>query len=314
MGSRLEAIDDGFASQKYLTKNFMGMVQTGNFPSRINQTQDVFLKTDNTDILIFEDKINVIGEGANQDALEPDKTSNEFHRLFIYNSIGRILPSEKEVIPINIIVSYPLNYYSQESRKQYIEYLKYKDEINIIQNSKPKNFSINKCIIFPQCAGALYPNISYCKDQIVGVVDIGGGTIQGCVFKNLNLVSDSKFTEQRGCLMFFNEVKNELIKNFSGCNPQDYEMPFIIENGLLSKQNESLKIIKEMKTNYILKLESVLRRNQWNIGNIRLLFIGGGSLLLKDEIREVFPESVISNDPVYDTVKGLYMVGERYES
>ena len=50
--------------------------------------------------------------------------------------------------------------------------------------------------------------------------------------------------------------------------------------------------------------------NGYNIGFIKLFFIGGGSLQLKSQISKVFPDAMFSDDCIYDNVKGFYKAGE----
>jgi hypothetical protein len=49
--------------------------------------------------------------------------------------------------------------------------------------------------------------------------------------------------------------------------------------------------------------------NGYNIDYMKLRFIGGGSICLQREIREVIGKSIVISNSIYDNVLGYYKAG-----
>jgi plasmid segregation protein ParM len=296
---QLVAIDNGYDSTKVWTQN-----KYFSFKSRFEKANDT-LNNNNTMNFRYADEDYLVGEGATMDNLELDKCSNELHRICTYTSLAKL--SNYMGTEFNIVVGYPLNIYSA-NKDSFANYLKTQDFIETQLNYEIKVFKVNQCIVFPQGAGALYVNPERYKNKIIAIVDIGGLTINGCIFDNLNLIRKSIFTETLGSKILFNKVKKALESKL-GMNIQEYEMPSILKHGLKKYTEESMKIKNEVLFNHIDELKRIMRVNNWNYENLDILLVGGGSLLLEECLKKVFPQSIISEDPIYDNAKGFHVIG-----
>jgi plasmid segregation protein ParM len=246
-----------------------------------------------------------VGEGATMSNVEYDKTSNELHKICTYAALASL--SNFIGTEFNIVVGYPINIFSA-NKETFAEYLKTSDFIETELDGEIKVFKVNDCLVFPQGAGALYVNPERYKNKVIAILDIGGLTINGCIFDNLNLIRESIFTENLGTIILQNKVKKALDKRFS-LNIQEYELPWIIKNGYRQGKEESKKIIDEVLMNHVEEIRKMARVNNWNIDNLEILLAGGGSLLLEDHLKKVFTAATVSDDPVNDNVKGFYNIG-----
>lgn len=295
---KLVAIDNGY----WATKVYARGVRFS-FRSKYEKASDTL--NNNILRLTYEDNEYLVGDGASIANIEYDKTTNELHKICTYTALARLSSICTE---FNLVVGYPLSIYVNGANK-FAEYLQGNDYIEVRLNGELRMFKINKCTVFPQCAGAMYVNPDRFRDKIVGILDFGGLTVNGCIFENLNLIRESIFTENMGCIILFNKIKKALESKY-GISIQEYEMPFIVKNGLTKYTDESLRIINEVILAHLEEIRRITRLNKWNIDNIILFATGGTTLLFSDLLQRIFPNIEISSDPIFDNVKGFYRIGE----
>ena len=125
---------------------------------------------------------------------------------------------------------------------------------------------------------------------------------------------ESKFTEKLGILILQNEIKKKLDSEY-GVDIQGYEMGGIIKDKIYKKYGQNIEksseIIENIMENHVENIKKVMRKNKFNIEGLPyILLVGGGSLVLKEYLRKVFPQAVMISDPVYANVKGFYEVGK----
>lgn len=264
------------------------------FRNLVERSEDKLNKSD-TYAVKFNGQNYLVGDGASGWNIELDKTNNELHKVTVYTCLGLINNGVPE--SYDIVVNYPLGLYNKENKKKFEDFLK-GDFEHIEINGVKKSIRIRQCIVFPQTVPIIYLK-KY--EGIVGLIDIGGLTVQGCIVKNMNLVKESIFIENKGCIIIFNEIKKLLNKKY-GMNIQDYMIEDIVRNRMLDKE-----LIEEYLQEYVFNLKQIMKKNGWNIEFLNIIFTGGGSLILKDYIEGI---GKLSDDPVMDNINGLWEVGK----
>lgn len=302
--TKLVAIDNGYWGTKVFSKD-----NQFSFRSKYEKTTDTFNRN-NTYSLFFEGESYIVGDGATQDNIEYDKTQNELAKICTYAALSKM--SNYVGMNFNLMVGYPLKLYSA-NKEIYSDYLKTDGFIDCDLDGEKKVFNIPNVIVLPQGAGALYSDVNRFKNKLVAILDIGGLTINGCIFDNLNLIRNTTFTEDMGIFILFNEIKKALDAQF-GINIQEYEIPDIIKSGLKINggkyKNESLITVSEVMEKHVDDIKKVCKKNKWNIGNLEILLIGGGSIVLEKQLLNQIPYSSLTQDPLNDNVKGFYKAGE----
>ncbi len=296
------AINSGY----WDTKVFNGKQQF-KFRTKLDEGQEI-INSQNTARIIYEGNNYILGDGAERYSLEYDKTTSLLHKLSTYYSLSRLTERQDE---FKIMVALPLNVFST-LKGTYETYLKTKDYIPITVNGINKFIHVSDCKAFPEGPAALYANNpDRYKNDIIGILDMGSLTVNGCVMSNLNLVRESIFTINSGTIILYNKLRKELNKKFL-LNLREYEIPNIIKNGL--KINGSSKEIQQIIDTVIFEhLQEVItemRKNNWPIESLKILLTGGGSLLLEQYLFKVLPGAFMGQDSVYDNVKGLYEVAK----
>ncbi len=156
------------------------------------------------------------------------------------------------------------------------------------------------------------------SDDTVVIVDIGGRTTDIVTFRDGKIDFSKSVTMDMGCL----SVEDKLQENLQA-ELQCYDIPQkaikkTIENeGIyISTKNEFdfSEILndskRELASNIVNKLKSLVNNT---IDLSLVVFIGGGSILVKDDLKELFDEKYIkfSKDPVYANARGMKKLATR---
>lgn len=289
------AIDNGYFSTIALQPP-----RTISFRSKIqNQQSPIPLKYNNTHTLTLNNTHYLIGDHAEQIDLSLNKSTSQLHYLTTLTALGLFGSNT-----YNLVANIPLNLYNKQNKEEFENHLT--TSINFTLNNSPRSITISKVIVFPQTFPVLYTN-KY--SDFIGILDIGGLTIQGCISSNLNIIQSTIFTSNLGTLILFNKIKKEL-NSFYNLNLQDYQMEQILHSGLPSNPEESLKIISSICTQHVEQIIQTIKLTGWNIETTPILLTGGGSILLEKYLSKHLPIYKISLDPINDNVKGLWEVSK----
>jgi plasmid segregation protein ParM len=302
------AIDHGFHSTKVYTV-INGKEYKFKFDSKYERVlQDDDLNKNNTMKIYWNGYNYLVGEGASNDSLDDDKYNNELARICTYAALSKL--SNFVGYEFDLVCGYPLTTCSN-SKDNFVEYLKSDGVEEIELEGELKRFKIGDVNVLPQGASALYGlNTQDYKDKVVGILDVGGKTINGIVISNLNPIRQTMFTEDLGILILYNSIKMAL--NKEGINVMDYQVPYVMDKGLPGYGNEVGEIIDGVITKHVNDIKVIMRRNKWAIESLPILTIGGGSIVLQDALCKILPHVIRVDEPEYANVKGFYRVGELY--
>ena len=240
------------------------------------------------------------------------------HKLSIYIALSQMKIKEEQ--KINLVIGCPSNLCkNQVERQEYAEYIKGDGVIEISINKKDYTFYINDVLVLPEGSGIIFRDENYDKysEELIGVVGIGGLNMQGTIYMECDPVDSSIFTLNSGTDNLYVEIKsalNRMKKDGVTNNYSDLQISYKIKylndqekNGL---SDEEIQVIKTIMRKQLDKAFAEMNSKQWNINGMKLVFTGGGSLLMKPVIEEMGYE--ISEDPVFDDCIGFYEVGEEY--
>lgn len=227
------AIDNGYFGTKVKTAHTLF-----SFPSRIQYATNLHSK--DSMILEYNGKKYVVGSG--KDSIEINKTGSELHKICALSALAKIANINSR---FNLVLSLPLIHYKNHSyREAFREYMLGEKCYSLKLNGIQKNFYINDAFVFAQGAAAIYEAPERYKNRIVALIDFGGGTINGCIFENLNIIPESIFTINEGILILFNKIKTAL--NEVLClNIQNYEIPYLFNKEPDKKIGEIISSVLE---------------------------------------------------------------------
>ena len=300
----LVAIDNGYWATKLYSANDKLSIL-----SRVEESEEI-TRGEGRYQIDYDGRKYLVGDDISNYEIENDKTKSLFHKILTLAALAKITDVTASY---DLVAGLPINLYTSQ-KDSFAEYLKTKGKEEVKINGSSKYIEIKNVKVFPQGAGTLYGiGAERYKNKRVAIIDIGGYTIDGCVFNNLNLINDSMFTEDYGTHRLFNKIAAKInSKHF--LNVKEESMQDIIKNGL-SKQGKALNVNAEIRDAVLDMVNMIVRKCKsfgWELDNLDIVFTGGGVKIeqIQSIIKDSIPQAIFADDSVYTNVKGFYKVGE----
>ena len=203
-------------------------------------------------------------------------------------------------IPINLAVNLPLNMYKNSVLKNEHERFIVNDyrPISMNVNGKSYIFRYDKCIILPEGTGSIYSNINDYRDKRVSVFDIGSLNVNFATFQSLVPILDSLNVSTQGSNILRSKVSDALTTKYN-VSISDSDCEQILKDGYLfingKKIDDSGEIIDSIVKSHIEEIINLAKSHGVAFNNTTLLFCGGGSILMKNEILSQLPSAIIDS-------------------
>lgn len=230
-------------------------------------------------------RINFNGETTYIEIGEYEREFNKVNKNYL-PLLFYAISNATEESDINLCLLLPIA--QMPNKDKFINKLK-NNSFNFFINGVPKTININKVAVLPEGLVSFYSMQS--KDEDTLIIDIGSRTVNYASFVEGKI--ESNFTEKIGVLDLYSSIKD--IENAKG-------------NDLIEEQIERLiknkRIIVESKV-YLDFLKDILNRTKAkvNIKDYKVVFVGGGAILLKPYIEANTP-ATIHEDSVYANLIG----------
>lgn len=254
--------------------------------------------------LEYNGKIYTVGEDSGLYATDINKIKTENFEICLYTAIAKAM-GRKATETINLVTGLPAQYY-QEQKDKLIKSLEGKN-VTVSLNGKPKRFSIENVIVFPQSAGVLLLN----PELLIGdtcIVDIGGFTVDLSAFNGKKL--RKLYTIEEG----MNVVANKLVQKIKS----EYEVSYdilkaddLLNSKIIIKNNKEVNI--ESLIDNVLDAHYKIIENRLKgipeYNTSKRIFVGGGSKRLENYI-----DTEIAEDTIYINSRAYYKIGvEKFE-
>lgn len=305
--TKVIAVDSGKYATKSVYRDGKGNILRASYRTKMDPTNEIKSTDRNSFVVQFEGKSYLIGQEA--ETINFDKSKALLiHKLATYASICRYVDDGESVI---LAVGCPLSIFQNvEERHRYQAFMGKDKDVRILLNGEERYFTLEKVIVCPESSGIIYQRVSDFKQRLVGIVDIGGLNTNCCVYHNLTPIKSTSFTTNLGANILTNELKQLLNSNFPDANLQDWQMEDIIKKGFIkSNRAESEQIIKNFLQTHIRNVINEMTKKGWDVKNIDLIFVGGGSKLLESEIKQLIEDADISSNAEWDNVEGFLKLG-----
>lgn len=276
------------------------------FKTKLQETNTEYF-TNDTYHLNWQGKDYLLGDGAKNIDLDTDKQKLQ-HKLAVYIACSKLLKEDDE---INLVVLSPMSIFSnKKQREEFREYILDDSIIKFKLFDKDKTLIIKDVKIFAETGGIVFSNPQRYKNRVVGVIDIGGVNINGCVYNNLSPIKGTEFTINEGSYLIMNKIRKELNKEFK-TNIQEYQIPDIINKGYYNYNPEKSKeIIMSILSDHNNEIIHNMKANNWDVKGLNIVLSGGGSLLLGETTKKYLPQAEFSDNPEWDNALGGLRVGE----
>ncbi len=248
----------------------------------------------------------MVGEGAHSSDVKETTKASEIHRVAAYTAIALLVDSGDIVTSV---IGCPISIFASRERvSAYQNYIMPQgQQVNIEVDGVTKNFIIKSSLVLPEGSGTILLNPKKYGKGICGVVDVGGLNCNCAMFRNTFPVLHSMFTNNLGG----NDLRMTIRRKLESLLDTEL-MDELLEQDILqgydmADEHESRRIISECKEAQVSKILSACMEAGWNIRSMPLVFTGGTSYLLREEIaRQV---STVSADDILPDVRFANVLG-----
>ena len=304
--SKLVSVDSGKYATKALIKN--GDVSRKiSFRTKMDETLEDKSSDARSCVFEYNGQRFLIGEEAETADYDKSK-AKDIHKYSTYAAIAQLVEDGDTV---GLAIGCPLSiYHNVEERKAYRDFMVAPGKISVILNGKSKSFTVDKVFVCPEGSGIIYKNPVKYKNSLVGIIDIGGLNSNCCIYDKLTPVKSTSVTTNLGANIMRNELKQKLNSAFPEVNLNDWQMEDVIQKGYIkSRKEESERIISEFLQRHVNAILQECVKKGWDLKNIDLIFVGGGSKLFEQEIKKMIPDAEISPSAEWDNVEGFAELG-----
>ena len=299
----LIAVDSGKSTTKAVMRE--GTIQRVKFETKVEEVSNLGAElTPGSYSVEFGSKNYLVGNML--DASKMDYTlskRSETHRICIYLAIAQLLQKSKQntiLSKISLAINIPISLYkNQQQKNAYGDFIRNNGEtINIIVNNKPFLFRIEHIHLFPEGIGPIYSNLNLYREKRVLIFDVGSLNVNIQEFNNLVPVYEKMLTADSGVNILRSKIADKLSSQY-GITISDsdveaiYRDKYLIING--EKMEGSKQIVDQLMANHLKEIFNFARSRKVSFANTEIIFVGGGSLLLKEHILQEYP-AAISND------------------
>lgn len=311
----LIAIDAGKDTTKYVYKNELGILQKESFRTKVQEADNFGVEVQGKTFKVeLENKNYMIGDMVSESKLNYDlsKTSIE-HKICVYVAIAKVVKNTGNR-NVRLAIGAPANIYKNALLKQqYIDYIKGNGNISININDKDISFFIDDVIVLPEGIGPIYSDLNEYRNTRVTVLDIGGLNTNICRFNNLVPDVDNMLVCNKGSNVLKAKIADCISESF-GIMVYKNDIDQILIDGNIyiqgKPQQDSKILIKKLMKAHLEDIINFCKQNELDILNVngKIVFSGGGSLLLKEVIQEKYSYAKIATDAQFSNVQAFYKV------
>lgn len=187
-------------------------------------------------------------------------------------------------------------------------------EVQVVSEALAAWFDL---VLTENAEGAMRPDGAW-LDKPVAVIDIGGNTVDCCLVEQMRVHHDVSGTLMRSGAIEVVHTAQKLISSIDViANQIDDELPLrLVENAVFGERpvirirgneyNVQDKVIAAKQTVAASVRAWLVRQLGSALDVERIMFVGGGALLLRRQLRDIFPDAIFPDEPQLANARGLY--------
>jgi len=242
-----------------------------------------------------------------------DKTQDE--RFFIltlfviaYEVEATGVYTTDEIIDVQIAVGLPPAHYGTQHEK-FARYFLGRDVINFTLNKKAYSIYINEAVCFPQALAATAPvfkQLQLNKLPKATLLDIGGFTADYLQLTYGTADWSTCDSLENGVIMLYNRVKSKVNADFD-LLLEETDIDAILMGKETEYSTEVIETVHNSAQIFVTDLFGQLRERMIDLRTGKVIFVGGGSILLRRQIEAsrkvgtaIFVDEIIANTKGYE--------------
>lgn len=278
-----------------------GKIYVDWFPTQyteLNDFNDEIIEGARSFQVEYNNKQLIFGEQGKDNALDEESKKTNIHKiasLIAVNNMKKRISTDENT-EIILIQSMPATSYKSKSLKEQYRQL-YSQNNKIIINNKESCFTIIKTHLLPEAQGFRFTYPRLCKKGKKCSIDIGGYNL------TITVWNDGKVINRLSLDMGGIELENTAIEALASKFEQHFKSEDILKylkDGGINQWgkpiDESLKIVEDVKVNYLNDIIKAIQLKQINLSTMdAIYFFGGTASILKDTIKDHDTLSTVSH-------------------
>ena len=246
-----------------------------------------------------------------------DKTEDDRFFILTLFGIAKEIEAAGAYVPglsrVQRAVGLPPAHYGAQSEK-FAQYFSRRGVVSFAYRDKPYSVSIEDVACYPQSYAAAASMLQALTTvPLALVVDIGGYTLDYIQIKKgrSDLVSCDSL--ENGVIMLYNKISSK-VRAAQDILISEEEIDTILKGQPVQGLQEVAKVVEQCAQEFVSDLLGALRERQLELRTVPVIFVGGGSILLKRHIEQsgkvghpVFVEDIRANVKGYET---LYRIAQ----
>lgn len=292
-------------------------IKTVHCPPFVSGLQQSTTRPFGKEILLYEGKYFTLSE--QRIPYRKDKTEDDrFFTLSLFaiaNEIQKMNRYAEDVMHIQLAVGLPPAHYGTQN-KTFTQYFKGRDIVKFEYCGKPYSVYIEDAVCFPQAYAAAVTMLqALINHPKVLILDIGGFTADYLMMKNGKVDLSTCDSLENGVILLYNKIRSKV----------NAELDLLVEesdvDAILSGKNDTydpqiVRIVEWQAQEFVSDLFSTLRERMLDLRTSKVVFVGGGAILLRKQIQAsgkvngaLFVEEINANAKGYEFLYQLETAG-----
>ena len=240
-----------------------------------------------------------------------DKTEDERFYVLTLFAIAKELerrkvPETLDPIDITLLVGLPPAHYEQLHSRFEQYFLRRREIVDFEYNGKYYSIRVSKVLSYPQAFAAAVTQFGTLKAHSVAyIIDIGGFTADYLLLRNGEGDLSICDSLENGVILLYNRIKSRVAAE-QDLLLDETEIDAILLGRDSGQPDAVLQIVRHQAREFVSDLLSSLRERMLELKSGKVIFTGGGAVLLRqqieasDKVREpVFIEDIAANGRGY---------------
>jgi hypothetical protein len=305
----LISVDTGKHSTKIVAK-INNVIEKLSFRTKVQQVENLGVElTANSYKVEYAKKSYLIGDMLSEDKCDYNiSKSSANHQLCVYLAICKMIEKTdimKFGVPnVYLGLNVPINIYKNNTLKQEYQSLIQKNGeiITLTVNGKVFIFKISAIVLLPEATASVYSNTPNFRSKKATIIDCGSLNTSYCSFNNLVPLLESMIIANSGINVLRSKIAEELT-TFCGTLVSNDDTEEVLKAGYLYvdgvKIEESKQMVEDLIRKHVAEIFNYAKSRNLSFNNTTLIFTGGGSIMLKKYIIEIYPNAIFEEDPQF---------------
>lgn len=313
-------IDSGKGCTKFAVKEpSTQQYRNFSFPTKVQKADNLAVEITKGSYLIELDKHAwLIGDMLSHQLVDADLTKmTETHRICIYTAICSAIQAVQKnigIVAVNIAVNVPLTISKNEKlREQYENFIRQDAKvIYFTLNKQHVLFRINKLFLIQEGLGSLFIRQGDFRNKKCVQIDIGALNVTASSFYKLIPQIGENFSNSLGTNALYSALREKLSIHY-GISIHQQDMEQIIQSKMLIVEGQPMKdstaLIEEALLQHAQQIIQSVKANL-SLNNVEIVCVGGGSLLLQEQLQTLLPHCVLEANPQFSTLTSYQRILE----